>query len=555
MRDWWSKRLAGHSTKNNRISKKLRYFILSFFIVLGSGYQMNKSEIRTEETRNSLEASVALIQRMVENGTIEANEPWGTLIVDLYKLNAFKPLWTKGFTLTPQAEEIQTFFTHSMRFGLDTAFYQPAKIRSAIHMLYNEKQFENLVEARIKADLVISQTVFTALIHLSKGVQFANKSPYNSTDSLVLEEMTKELLELSTAVNAFQALCEHQPNNSTFRKVQKAWEVYLLKHNAVKNLAHLQEDSDTFLNNRLIAAGYVDNNTTWNDSIQSLAIQSFQLQHGITPSGIADKPTLEALSKPMEFWFRKAAITLEKIKTDSIQEDESVFVNIPSYELHLLKKGTIEASYRVMVGTPKNQTPELTSSLDRIVTNPGWTVPASITKKELIHKIKRDSTYLSSRNFVVRDKNNQIIEHAQINWVEVTASGFDMTLQQLPGKGNALGNIKFLFPNEHAVYIHDTPSRSLFKKNYRAFSHGCVRLQNPADFADKILSELRRSDLYSTVKPLIHRGITREIRLDHPMPIYLRYYTAWTDIQGNIQFFNDVYSLESSMDAILPGTE
>lgn len=528
-------------------SNKLRYFALTLFILFGSGYDISNPTIRTEETKKSLTLSSAMLKRMFENNVVSNHYKWGGALKSIYNAQDYIPLWTKGFSFTPQAEKLLSFFENPKKFGLDSTDFSPHKIRQAMRWMHTEKQLDNLIEARVKTDLIISHAALTALIQLSEGVAFSRKNTYTPEEKSRIEALGKHLHILTSSAEAEDYMYTLHPDNPHLKRLLHALEIYLIKHSGGTRLITSTTCDSILLQavrERYIQEGFFHADENINDSILQQATLRFQMRYGLSLSGKLDHQTCEALNKPVDYWFKKIALSIEKMKSDSMKHGPSILVNVPAYELYLIDTEKRMETYRVMVGTPGNPTPEITSEITKLVTNPHWVVPNSITQGELIQRIKKDSTFLTSRNFIIRDKNNNIIDQTSINWQEVTASSFEYVLQQQPGLGNAMGKIKFLFPNRHLVYLHDTPSQRLFANNYRAFSHGCVRIQNPQKLADKILSDLRRSEMYVTVKPLIKRGVTKEITLDHPLPVYLRYYTAFSVDGENIMFYDDLYNRE-----------
>ena len=194
------------------------------------------------------------------------------------------------------------------------------------------------------------------------------------------------------------------------------------------------------------------------------------------------------------------------------------------------------------MGKKHTPTPVLTSKINRIVANPYWTVPKSITYNEIIPKLKRDSTYLQRNGFSIIDNYENTVNASAIDWDTVKTGEFDYWIRQKNSRSNALGVIKFLFPNKYRVYLHDTQSKKLFERNIRAYSHGCVRVQNPQDLAQLIISSNKKAEEKLDIHKIISSRERHDIRLDEPISIYIRYYTCTADKDGNIYFHPDVYS-------------
>ena len=171
-----------------------------------------------------------------------------------------------------------------------------------------------------------------------------------------------------------------------------------------------------------------------------------------------------------------------------------------------------------------------------VVLNPTWTVPYSIATKEMLPKIKSDPDYFRNRDFEVRDRTGAVIDPATVDWSAVSRKNFRYTFVQRSGPGNALGRVKFIFPNKYAVYLHDTPSKSLFEKSERAFSHGCIRVENPFALAEVLLGpqgwDRARMDALTT---------TKTVHLAKPLPVLLLYWTTGITQDGRLRFRNDIY--------------
>jgi murein L,D-transpeptidase YcbB/YkuD len=205
---------------------------------------------------------------------------------------------------------------------------------------------------------------------------------------------------------------------------------------------------------------------------------------------------------------------------------------------------------RVQVGQPYHMTPLFRDELSYIEINPTWTVPYSIASRELLPKIKQDPDYLVSRNMIVLDRNGQQVDPNGIDWARLSPRNFPLTLRQLPGPDNALGRIKFMFPNEHAVYLHDTPNKALFARDYRVFSHGCIRVQDPLRLAEILLDDPDKWSL-EKIQAAVDSRVTQRVVLDRRIPIYLTYWTAAVDDDGEVNFSRDPYDRDARVLAAL----
>ena len=226
-------------------------------------------------------------------------------------------------------------------------------------------------------------------------------------------------------------------------------------------------------------------------------------------------------------------------------ESEFLVVNIAGFQLYIVRRGEIVFRTRVQVGKPYRQTPIFRAEMTYLVVNPTWTVPPTIFRQDILPAVRRDPAYLASRHIDAFDSRGVIVDPASVDW---SGRNPPYRLVQRPGADNALGRIKFMFPNEHAVYLHDTPSRDLFDRDSRAFSSGCIRVENPFELAGQLLGGARARERLDT---LVAGGKTQTVFLDKPMTVMLLYWTAEVDAAGKVSFFPDVYQRDAAVVAAL----
>jgi murein L,D-transpeptidase YcbB/YkuD len=223
-----------------------------------------------------------------------------------------------------------------------------------------------------------------------------------------------------------------------------------------------------------------------------------------------------------------------------------VEVNIPEFRLWIMRDGEEHYTTRVVVGTPKNQTPVFSDEIEHVVVNPYWNVPPSIAVNEIKPNLLANPYYLDSQNMEML-AGGKVINAAAIDWTQTNINNYH--IRQRPGPGNALGAIKFLFPNEHDVYLHDTPSKSLFARSFRAYSHGCVRVQNPLEFAGALMEtnpEISRASLEDLFGPK-----ERWVNIKNKIPVHIMYFTLRVDPDGTIRSYGDVYGHNKKLIALL----
>lgn len=260
------------------------------------------------------------------------------------------------------------------------------------------------------------------------------------------------------------------------------------------------------------------------------ALQSFQARHGLNLDGVIGPATLAQINVSPGTRAEQIAVNLERLRwMNRDLGNRHILVNLAGFTMDVMVNGKSDFSQRVVVGKArKHRTPEFSDEMTHMIVNPSWYVPTSIAQNEILPKLDEDPDYLAKKN--MRMVNGRII--------------------QAPGRGNALGTVKFMFPNRFAIYLHDTPSKRLFNRDVRAFSHGCVRVQRPHDFAEYLLTG-QYDDPRGYFESVLNRGRERRITLDNPLPVHLTYRSAWIDENGIEQFRGDVYARDARIAAAL----
>ncbi len=286
-------------------------------------------------------------------------------------------------------------------------------------------------------------------------------------------------------------------------------------------------------------------------------VPAFQARHGLEPDGIIGRQTLAALNRlPLER-IRQIDATLERWRwLPETLGERFVLVNIAGYELKLMDKGQELLRQRVIVGQPFRQTPVFSDRIRYLVVNPTWTVPRKLMIEDQLPQILQSPDYLERLNMKVYrgwGADRQQVDPATVDWPSLSRNNFPYQLVQDPGPTNALGQIKFMFPNQYDVYLHDTPSQGLFGRAERSFSSGCIRVERPFLLAEKLLAEDRRYTP-DRLRTLVDSKRPETIVLNQPVPVYLQYWTAWVDDNNQLQFRNDIYNRDSRLLARLRET-
>jgi murein L,D-transpeptidase YcbB/YkuD len=317
--------------------------------------------------------------------------------------------------------------------------------------------------------------------------------------------------------------------------------------------ARLRDSSDAE-ERRLAAAGA--GAPEFYDADLEAAVIRFQHRHGLDQDGRVGPKTVAALNVPIGERIRQMLLNLERRRW--MPDDRGaryVFVNLADFELKVVHEPKTVFDTRVVVGAPYHRTPVFSAEMTYIEINPYWNVPPSIARNELLPQIKEDPGYLAANGFeLLTDWNDGAapIDPWSVDWLRIAPQDFAWRLRQRPGEGNALGGIKFMFPNRFNVYLHDTPARHLFEQAERSFSHGCIRVEGPEAFGAVVLAGQDGWPL-ERIHAAIESGERMIVTLEEPLPVHIAYLTAWVNKDGSVHFRNDVYGRDATLAAALLG--
>jgi murein L,D-transpeptidase YcbB/YkuD len=283
------------------------------------------------------------------------------------------------------------------------------------------------------------------------------------------------------------------------------------------------------------------------DPVLEEAVKRFQERHGLEEDGAVGKGTLAELNVTVEERIDQIRINLDRAR--AVAQDiggDYLIVDIAGYRAALFLGGKLAWSSRVVVGKPYRESPIFRAQMQYLVFNPTWTVPPTILRKDVLPKVLKNPAHLDKENMQLVDSKGRPVDPAGIDWSRYPTEPFPYQIVQDPGDKNALGRIKFMFPNSHAVYLHDTPSKRLFEKTQRAFSSGCIRVENPLALAELLLDDPEKWDA-AAVKAAVEGGVTRTVSVKRKVPVMLLYWTAQMSEDGVMQFRRDLYGRDARM--------
>jgi L,D-transpeptidase YcbB len=263
-------------------------------------------------------------------------------------------------------------------------------------------------------------------------------------------------------------------------------------------------------------------------------VKAFQQNHGLFANGIVNKATIDEMNVPLKSRIRQIAVNMERSRWLPVSvKGDYLTVNIPEFRLHVFNGDSLLWNTTVVVGTTVNKTTVFYGEMKNVVFSPYWNVPESIVKKEILAGIKKDPGYIKRHNMEITGHSNGLPK-----------------VRQKPGKNNSLGLVKFLFPNSYSIYLHDTPSKSLFGETSRAFSHGCIRVKDPDKLAAFLLKD-RKEWNPQTIADAMHSGKEQYVNLNTKVPVFIAYLTAFVDRQGQLNFRKDIYKFDDKLAAMM----
>ncbi len=285
----------------------------------------------------------------------------------------------------------------------------------------------------------------------------------------------------------------------------------------------------------------------YDEALQN-AVQKFQYKHGLETDGVIGKSTIKAMNVSANDRVDQIRVNLERarwIGKSLADETNMVIVNIASYDLMLIQDGDLSWRTDVIVGKDHRKTPIFTGKMKYAEMNPTWTIPPGILRRDILPKFREDPNYLVNKGYNLYDRDRNLVDSTQIDWGGLNGR-FPYTIVQPPSEKNALGRIKFIFPNKHSVYLHDTPGRSLFNKTARAFSSGCIRVKDPTKFAEFVLKDNKGWDIIKINQVLDSKKQTR-VNLKEPLTTAILYWTVDALSEDGIRFHEDIYDRDKAV--------
>lgn len=496
-------------------------------------------------------------QKPVTRVAKEVRQP----ILDLYRNAGFKPLWLTGNAPSDRALTILAFASKVSEDGLEPMAYLPSGLSS----------FSNVTEqvgidpqALAQFDIAMTAATLKLAREISGGQFEPNSlSRYNDiTPQRVDPAQALRILAWTPFPEAY--LNDLMPKHPSYGMMKAE----LAKLRASNQKPPYEKIADgkpvkegksdpriSRVRDRMQDMGFLTSEESsvepeFSDTLDaalSAALKKFQKSVKLRQTGTLDLATVKNLNRDTSRRdIQRLVYNMERLRwLPKNLGKRFVFVNQPAFEVQVMDRGNEVWHSNVIVGKPLNQTSAFHDEMETVVFNPSWGVPQSIIVNEYLGKLRRDPGYLDRQGFKVIAPNGKVIRSSSVNWAAY-GSRPPFGVQQPPGKGNALGELKFLFPNSHDIYMHDTPTKNLFGESTRTFSHGCIRVQNPREFAQVILGwDREKIDRETDSRK------SQSVVLSQKIPVHITYFTAWPDSTGKMSYFNDVYERDEAMEKAL----
>lgn len=514
-----------------------------------------------ERLRTRIEAAGVGLQALNADGEAIAARSATTAF---YVERGFAPLWTSSRGPGASVDRLLQAIERADRMGLHPGDYHAAAIRALVHEARSASAGDE-AQARRLAEL--------ELLCTDAFLRYATHRLRGRLDPAVIEpdwtapQRTADVADAMTrAVQSGQierALAQLDPPQADYRTLRAA----LARYRRIAEDGGWPTVSDgptlrpgvrdarvTALRERLRSTGdwsgpvRADSVAQHFDSTLVASVRHFQERHGLDADGIVGAQTLEALNVPARERVEQLRLNLERWRW--LPQDlgaRHIIVNIAGFELKVIENGTDVMQMRVITGQRYRRTPVFSGQISYLVLSPYWHVPNSIATKDKLPLLKKDASALTAQGYEIFrgwGADAQPIDPTTVDWSSVSARNFPYRMRQKPGPNNALGRVKFMFPNAHNVYLHDTPSRELFARAERSFSSGCIRVQQPMALAAYLLAD-QPEWTAERMQRVVDRQQETSVRLKAAVPVHLLYWTAWAEDDGTIHFRRDIYGRDA----------
>jgi murein L,D-transpeptidase YcbB/YkuD len=476
------------------------------------------------------------------------------LLLEVYEGHDFSPFWTRPARI----RELMELINDSADHGLIPADYNIDQLQQVLQ----QRESSSSAEIEAEADILLTESLLRYGYHrrfgkvegskLDPDINYRRESFHQQAPTVTIEQAIEssslaDFIEMAAPTGPVYRNLQHQLDLYRDIAAEGGWPT--VPEGPTLRLDD-QDSRVVAIRRRLAVTGDLadgaDSNSPVFDQELKLAVKGFQARHSLDDDGIVGKQSIAAMNVPVETRVDQLRISLERLRWVNQEAiDTLVAVNIAGFRAFVYKDGELEWYTRAMVGKNYRKTPVFRGDIAYLEFNPTWTIPPGILRNDTLPAIKKNPNYLASKNIRVIDRNGKFVDPSTVDWNQYS-KGVPYTLRQDPGPNNSLGTVKFIFPNEHFVFLHDTPHRELFSQSERAFSSGCVRIQNPLKLAELLLDDpvkYPRSEL----EAIVASRETQRINLSPKMPVVIVYLTASVEPGGKVRFYKDVYNRDQKV--------
>ena len=556
-----------HNQKDNIFIYALFLLIIAIAFSCGGKNTTNNTSTTAERTKTEKEAHTdsAFVETYVRQ---EAEfKKHRDVVMKFYRDRGYRMGWFKKDKLVPQANTFISVVSRAHQEGLNPDDY---KVKNFTQMFKSYEQAEDNDSLRYKLKQEIDVALTASFMHYASDFYKGTINPreLDQIDWSVRKNKVKLNKALETILRERDSrypYYQFEPLHEDYNRLRTALQQYrdIRKQGGwpkIETLPRLKPGDTSrvvpVLRKRLLpqdrwqVAGPDSNRYT--DEIKN-AVIDFQLRHGLKADGSLGKETLKAMNVSIDERIDQIIINMERwrwVPKPKKFEEKHIFVNVPAYMLYARDKGQQVMEMKVIVGKTMNSTPVFSDKVEYIVFSPYWNVPNSIIFEEFLPKLQQDPGWLEKMDMEILNgfsKNARPISPYSVDWFAVDEKSFKYRIRQRPGPDNPLGDIKFIFPNEHEVYLHHTASEALFNQNQRGFSHGCIRVEKPVELARFLLQD-QPDWTDSRILEAMHAGEEKYLNLKETVPVYIVYFTSWVDEKGAVHFRDDIYGHDKTLE-------
>ncbi len=464
-------------------------------------------------------------------------------IAAFYQANKFEAVWTgKGRDRNRRAALIQAL-SNAANHGLPAERYDVAGLQAKMKAARSPRDLGLLEVEMSRVFLQYARDLQTGVLipgRIDKAI--VRKVPYRDRTSYLVN------FAKSSPKGFFRALAPRTHEYTALMKEKLRLERLLAQGgwgqtvpaNTLKPGA--SGASVVALRDRLVRMGYMKRTAGQSyDATMTAAVQSFQRAHGLAEDGVAGPGTMTEINVSVQERLQSVIVAMERERWMNQERGKRhIEVNLTDFSAKIIDNGKITFQTRSVIGhrARDRQSPEFSDVMEFMVINPSWYVPRSIVTKEYLPELQANPNAVN--HIEITDRSGRRIDRSAVDFTQFTPANFPFAMRQPPSRGNALGLVKFMFPNKHNIYLHDTPAKNLFGREVRAYSHGCIRLADPFDFAYALLAK-QTNDPQGLFQRTLATGKETQVDLKDPVPVHIIYRTAFTDSKGRTQFRRDIY--------------